>query len=305
MEKPGPRYLKVALAVLVTAVLILGVLYLRMSRVIIITDPVWRSLVLEGEDTGLSGLRFSLLKRGFLLDIHEEGGDSDSVLEILKSGEGDVLLLSPGLSQSADDLDGPATGSSPEGGPPDQRRIIAFSPACNGTSAGEEKEGIICIFEDLSGAMRDAGSTAAENVDTRADEAQLSLVFTDSSPRINRYADAFVEGWREKIAGGSVERIELHTHEEIGEVLREKGAGGADFVWIGGSGETEKVLERLDEWAVPSCVTGAYAAAAYPDTIKIEVRYVWKDAVLAAIEKAVEEKAGDEKIKLRGELRTY
>lgn len=330
------RYLTVVIAAALAGGVFFVLFYSSMNRLVVITDPVWKRLALERGDYGLLGLRYAFLKSGFVLkvrEIHEEDFDPESVYEAIDGEEGDVFLFSPGLSQFAPALEKRIYEAHSTGSVPALKRLITFSSACGGRDTdGRDTEGrdtgeggVICISEDLSGACRRAGSRASEYVDKPAGKAQLFLVLTEASPRIDSYAEAFLEGWYERREGDEVRRIRLDSRDEAGEILREEGAGSGDFVWVGGTGKADEVLSRFNEWAVPSCVTGSNAAAAYPDTVKIEVGYEWEKALLAAASSAVSTDEGvfektapsetplerEEKgvettvIKLEGELRSY
>lgn len=306
-----------------------------MNRLVIITDPVWKRLALESGHSGLFGLRYTLLKSGLLLEVHEidqQGVDPESIFKALDGKERDIPVFSPGLSEFAGELNKWKFGKNSEESLPDPDKIlpdkiIAFSYDCSMENAEEEEVNgrIVCISEDLSGAVRKAGIKAAEYIDKPAGTAQLFLVLTERSPRIDRYAEAFSEGWKERIPGSEVRRVDLNSRDETGETLREANVGSGDFVWLGGSGETDAVLSRLGEWGVPSCVTGSNAADAYPDTVKIEIRYGWEKALLAAASAALrtsaatdagagaasstsqarENGSGGTRIKLEGVLRSY
>lgn len=304
----------VVCAAVLAGVVLFVFFYSRMNRLVIITDPVWKRLALENGNSGLSGLRYTLLKSGFLLKVHEidqEGVDPESIFKALEGKERDIPVFSPGLSEFAGELDKWKSGKNFGDGLTDSDKIIAFSPDCSTGNAGEEEVNgrIVCISEDLSGAVRKAGNKAAEYIDKPAGTAQLFLVLTESSPRIDRYAEAFSAGWEERIPGSEVKRVSLNPRDETGETLREAGVGGGDFVWLGGSREADAVLSRLDEWGVPSCAAGSNAAGAYPDTVKIEIRYGWEEALLAAATAAAADMRGNgsdgTRIKLEGVLRSY
>lgn len=248
------------------------------TPLLIISDPVWRVTVLEGDEGIYPRLRIALLKKGYIpkLVVPESfsqenpsqiiAGELAETAEIRRRGP---ILLSPGLSYLAEDL----TSLVPD------RVLIIFAESEAGGSA-------VRIAADPIDALKEAGAAARSEFPTK--ESRLLLPVREAKAAAeNSHTRAFAEGWGE----GEVLRISMGK-DSLEEELQKYGAGKSDFAWVSQEEVTGRVLSILAEYGVFSCCFGPYALRAYPQTVVCELRYSWKEAILEAL--AYAGKAGGE-----------
>ncbi len=142
------------------------IIYVSLRPVLIVSDPVWRSVVLEGEEGILPQLRIAMynsFSRIELTGIDVFSGEikgkalsekkvRDSLMRTIERHRASLVILSPALSVYAGEL----RERYPE------RRFVYFSERGNSTGTEREREGRhIAVSADLREALQHAGEHAA------------------------------------------------------------------------------------------------------------------------------------------------